>query len=157
MVLPCRPVPPGRQLLQEDLPQVHFHHAEKAEEVPYWVEAKILAGRNRLGQAERAFREVREGFVARGEKYDASLVGLELAGVLLAGKGRDAEVQELAAEIYEVFRRLDIHREAVQAMRYFREACRRNEATPALVRQIVDFVRRLDWHPHLRFAPAAAG
>lgn len=31
-----------------------------------WTEGRILAGRNRLAQAERAFREVREGFLAGG-------------------------------------------------------------------------------------------
>ncbi|HEV7504700.1 MAG TPA: hypothetical protein VGS07_07305 [Thermoanaerobaculia bacterium] len=44
-----------------------------------WVEGKILAGRGRLTQAERALAEVQRGFEERGLDHDAALVGRELA------------------------------------------------------------------------------
>ena len=118
-----------------------------------WLEGKIFAGRGRLAQAERAFREVRRGFLARDEEYDAALVALELAGVWLE-QGKAAAVEELAEEIHEIFWDLGVHREARTAVGYLREACRRQEASPGLVRKIIAFLRRLEWQPQIQFAPS---
>jgi tetratricopeptide (TPR) repeat protein len=115
-----------------------------------WVEGKILAGRRRVAQAERALLDVREGFLARGEEYDAALVGLDLAGVWLElGKAR--EVEELAEEMFETFQDLGVHREALRAVRYFRAACREQVATAELARQVARFIRQVEWHPQRRF------
>jgi tetratricopeptide (TPR) repeat protein len=118
-----------------------------------WVEGKIFAGRGRLDQAERAFLDVREGFLGRGEEYDASLIGLELSGVWLK-QGKAREVKKLAEEIYESFRELTVYAEAIRAVRYFREACRREEATADLVDHVLTFIRQIDWHPQRKFAPS---
>lgn len=116
-----------------------------------WVEGRILAGLRDFGQAERAFLEVRDGFLARDEEYDAALVGMELAGVWLE-QGKTFQVQALAQEAYEVFRDLGVHPEALRAVRHFRDACRRQEATAGLVREMLTFLRQLEWHPQRRFA-----
>jgi tetratricopeptide (TPR) repeat protein len=116
-----------------------------------WVEGKILAGRRRFPQAERALLDVREGFFARGEEYDAALAGLDLAALWLE-MGKPAEVEELAEETLEVFQELKVHREAVRAVRYFRIACRERLASAALARHVASFIRGLEWHPGQRFA-----
>ncbi len=116
-----------------------------------WVEGAIFAGRRRFDQAERALLDTREGFLAQGEEYDASLVGLDLAGVWLE-LGKVRAVQELAEEMFEVFRELAVHREAVRALRTFRDACRKEEATVGLARQVLTFIRQVEWHPQRRFA-----
>ena len=116
-----------------------------------WVEGKIFAGRRRFDQAERALLDTREGFLSRGEEYDASLVGLDLAGVWLE-LGKVRAVQELAEEMFEVFRELAVHREAVRALRVFRDACRKEQATVGLARQVLTFIRQVEWHPQRRFA-----
>ena len=116
-----------------------------------WVEGRIFAGRRRFDQAERALIDTREGFLSRGEEYDASLVGLDLAGVWLE-LGKVRAVQELAEEMFEVFRDLAVHREAVRALRIFRDACRKEEATVGLARQVLTFIRQVEWHPQRRFA-----
>jgi hypothetical protein len=84
--------------------------------------------------------------------YVAAMAGLELAGVWLR-QGKTAEVRTLAREILQTFRQMDVESEAVKAVRYFHEACRREEATPRLVERVVDFLRRLEWAPQVRFAP----
>jgi tetratricopeptide (TPR) repeat protein len=116
-----------------------------------WVEGRIFAGRRRFGQAERALLDTREGFLARGEEYDASLAGLDLAGVWLE-LGKTREVQELAEETFEIFRELEVHREAVRAVRYFRDACRKEEASVSLAREVLTFIRQVEWHPQRKFA-----
>lgn len=117
-----------------------------------WVEGKIFAGRRRFAQAERALLDTREGFLARGEEYDASLAGLDLAGVWLE-LGKTSEVRELAEETFEIFRELAVHREAVRAVRYFRDACRKEEATASLAREVLTFIRHVEWHPQRKFVP----
>jgi tetratricopeptide (TPR) repeat protein len=116
-----------------------------------WVEGKIFAGRRRYAQAERALLDVRKGFFARGEMYDAALAGLDLAALWLE-VGKLGEVEELAEETLEVFRELEVHREAVRAVRYFRIACRERLASAALARDVARFIRGIEWHPGRRFA-----
>lgn len=117
-----------------------------------WLEGKIHAGLGKLWRAEQVLGEVRNGFLERGQKYDAALVGLDLAAVWLR-QDKNAAARELAEEILETFAALGIQREGIKAVRYLREACRREMATPALVQRVSGFLRRLEWQPQLRFAP----
>ena len=117
-----------------------------------WLEGKIHAGLGKLWRAEQVLREVRDSFLERGQGYDAALVGLDLASVWLR-QDNHAAVRELAEEILETFAALGIQREGLRAVRYLREACRREMATPALVQKVAGFLRRLEWQPQLRFAP----
>jgi tetratricopeptide (TPR) repeat protein len=117
-----------------------------------WLEGKIHAGLGKLWRADQVLAEVRKGFLERGQDYDAALVGLDLAAVWLQ-QGNNAAVRELAEEILETFAALRIQREGLKAVRFFREACRREMATPALVQKVAGFLRRLEWQPQLRFAP----
>lgn len=77
-------------------------------------------------------------------------MGLELASVELR-QGKVVEVRRLAEDTLETFVKLGIHREAVKALRYLREACRLERATVQLVGEICDFLTRLQRQPHLRF------
>jgi tetratricopeptide (TPR) repeat protein len=118
------------------------------------VEGKIHAGLGRLATAERAFSQVREEFLRIGQFYEAALVGLELAAVWLR-QGRAAEVQELAAEMHEIFDELGVEREAAKAFYFVREACRTQAVNLLLIERIRAFLERLPWRPGLRFEPAA--
>lgn len=118
------------------------------------VEGKIHAGLGRLTTAERAFSHVREEFLRLGQFYDAALVGLELAAVWLR-QGRAAEVQELAAEMHEIFDELGVEQEAAKAFYFVREACRTQAVNLLLIERIRAFLERLPWRPGLRFEPAA--
>lgn len=116
-----------------------------------WVEGKIHLGLGKIDPAEAAFREVRDGFLQHGLGYDAALVGLELLDVWLR-QDRRAEVRELAEEILETFEDLQVKQEALKAMRFLEAVCKRDAATPDLVRQVVVFLKRLEWEPRLQFA-----
>lgn len=118
-----------------------------------WVEGKIYAGLGRPARAERAFSEAREGFVQRGQAYDAALVGLDLAAVWLK-KGRVAEVLELAEEMHETLDDLGIHMEAARALYFVREACRCQAVTVPMIERVRTFLERLPWQAGLRFEPA---
>jgi tetratricopeptide (TPR) repeat protein len=116
-----------------------------------WVEGKVLAGLDKLRLAERALEEALDGFLAREREYDAALVGLELAAVWLQ-QGRLAEVEEMVEETVDLLHGLGLYGEGLKATLYLRDACRRRRATVSLVRQVHDFLARLHWQPHLRFA-----
>jgi hypothetical protein len=121
-----------------------------------WVEGKILAGRDRLGRAERALAEVRRGFEERSLDYDAALVGLDLAAVWLR-QGRTAEVRELAQDMLDTFEELEIEREAFRALWFFNEVCRHQVATPSMAHGVRSFLGRLQAEPQLRFDPESIG
>lgn len=118
-----------------------------------WVEGKIYAGLNRLARAERAFSEARQGFVQRGQEYDAALVGLDLAAVWLK-KGRAAEVLKLAEEMHATLDDLGVHVEAARALYFVREACRCQAVTVPMIERVRNFLERLPWQAGLRFEPA---
>jgi hypothetical protein len=115
-----------------------------------WMEGKILAGLGKLTRAERALEAVRREFLRREQHYEAALVGLELVSVGLR-QGKIVEVRRLSEDLLETFVKLGIHREAVNALRCLREACRLERATVQLVSEICDFLTRLQRQSHLRF------
>ena len=117
-----------------------------------WLEGRIHAGLGRLRQAETALAAARQGFFERDQRYDAALVGLDLLGVWLRQE-KATEAQELAEDVLQAFLALGIQSEALKALRFLREAFHRRAATPMMVQLVVEFLRRLEWQPLLRFAP----
>lgn len=118
-----------------------------------WVEGKIYAGLGRQARAEHAFAEARQGFVQRGQAYDAALVGLDLSAVWLK-KGRAAEVLKLAEEMHATLDDLGVHMEAARALYFVREACRCQAVTVPMIERVRTFLERLPWQAGLRFEPA---
>jgi len=118
-----------------------------------WLEGRIFAGLGKPRWAEQVFSEVEDGFFRAGLEYEAALVGLEQAGVLLR-LGRAAEVDAVVEEALETFLALQVNREALRAVQYLRESCAQKAATADLVRRVVDFLQKLESRPYLRFVPA---
>jgi tetratricopeptide (TPR) repeat protein len=115
-----------------------------------WVEGQIFTGLKKPARAEAALSEARAGFLEHNQGYDAALVGLDLAAVLLE-RGKNAEVKELAADMLATFQRLGIQREAVRALDYLNRACHKQRATPRIVRHVSRFLKQLEREPQLRF------
>ncbi|HSS76658.1 MAG TPA: hypothetical protein VLV54_07905 [Thermoanaerobaculia bacterium] len=120
-----------------------------------WLSGRIAARLDYLADAERTLIEVRQGFLAEGHGYDASLVTLDLAQLYLR-QGRAAEVRDLAAGMIAVFLSQDVHRQAAAALAVFQRAAELDEATPLLLEEIGTYLRRARRNPRLRFAGAAA-
>jgi len=115
-----------------------------------WIEGRVAEG---LGQRERskeAYEEVRREFVTRQMGYDAALVSLELAALLLE-EGRTAEVKELARDMVTIFRAQSVSREALAAVLIFRRAAVKERATAELAREVAGFLGRARQEPGLRF------
>jgi tetratricopeptide (TPR) repeat protein len=115
-----------------------------------WVAGRIAAGLGDRTGARQAFDDARREFAARGMAYDAALVSLELA-VLLIENGETAEVRELAEEIAEIFRARDVHRETLAALAVFQAVAALDAATADLARDLAAYLTRARLDPELRF------
>lgn len=115
-----------------------------------WVEARIAAGLGEDDEARAAFSDARQGFLGQGIAYDAALVSLEFAVVLLQA-GRTEEVRELAREMIPIFQSQEIHREALAALAVFQAAAALDQATVELARDVVAFLVSARHDPGLRF------
>ena len=115
-----------------------------------WLRGCIAAGLGRSEEAQQLLTEAREGFAARDMSYDVALALLEEA-VLLLDEGRTAEVKALALELAEVFESKGVHREALSALRLFREAAEREEATAELTGRLLRYLFRARYDEDLRF------
>lgn len=115
-----------------------------------WAEGKIAFGLGDLTTAEDAFREVRREFASRGIGYDAALVSLDLA-LILVRESRDAELKQLAEEMISIFRSRDVHREALAALALFQHAACGERVNLRLVERLADYLHKARNHPTLRF------
>lgn len=115
-----------------------------------WVKGKIARGLGQAEQAESLFRAARDGFVAEGIPYDTALVSLELA-TLYAEQRRMADLKRLAEEMVPIFSSLNIHREALAALAYLKQAVDAERASVELVNGVAAYLRKAQHAPELRF------
>jgi DNA-binding XRE family transcriptional regulator len=106
-----------------------------------WLEAMNAAGLGNLSEAEAAFERTRKAFLARGIAYDAALVTLELA-VLLLEQGRTAEVKTIAAELLPLFETQKVTRESLATVKLFCDAARREKLTAEVAERCLKDLRR---------------
>jgi tetratricopeptide (TPR) repeat protein len=118
-----------------------------------WVRGKIARGLGQLGTAEALFRAARDGFVAEGVPYDTALISLELAA-LYAGQGRAAELRRLAEEMVPIFASRQIHREALAALAFFRQAVEAEHAGLEVIARVAAYLRRAQHDPAQSFEEA---
>jgi tetratricopeptide (TPR) repeat protein len=107
-----------------------------------WLRGKMAAGLGDAAEAERLFRETRDGFVRQGNGYDAAMASLDLA-LLYLKEGRTADVLPLAEEMAALFEARDVHREALAAVLLFQEAAERDEVTAGMVRELATRLERV--------------
>jgi tetratricopeptide (TPR) repeat protein len=115
-----------------------------------WVRGKIAKGLGQLHRAETQFLAARDGFIAEGIPYDTALISLELA-LLYAEQGRTEDLKRLAAEMVPIFASRHIHREALAALSFFRQAVEAERAGAELVAQVAAYLRRAEGDPGLPF------
>ena len=97
-----------------------------------------------------ALAQARAEFDVRNMSYDVALALLEEA-VLLLEEGRTAEVRELALGLEKVFESKGVHREALGALKLFKEAAEHEAATAELARRVLGYLFRARHAEGLRF------
>ncbi|MFL6235992.1 MAG: tetratricopeptide repeat protein, partial [Thermoanaerobaculia bacterium] len=115
-----------------------------------WLKGQISLGLGHLRQAESLFLAARDGFIAEGIPYDTALVSLELA-LLYAEQGRTEDLKRLTAEMVPIFASRHIHREALAALTFFRQAVDAERAGAELVAKVAAYLRRAEGDPGLPF------
>lgn len=115
-----------------------------------WVKGKIAHGLGQVELAESLFLAARDGFIQEGIPFDTALVSLELA-VLYAEQGRMADLKRLAGEMVPIFSSLHIHREALAALAYLKQAVESERVSLALINGVAAYLRRAQHDPALRF------
>ncbi len=115
-----------------------------------WVKGKISCGLGQLEQAESLFLAARQGFIEEGISFDTALVSLDLA-LLYAKQRRTADLKRLAEEMVPIFSSLHIHREALAALAFLKQAAEAEYATVDLVSRVACYLRKAQYDPELRF------
>jgi tetratricopeptide (TPR) repeat protein len=115
-----------------------------------WIEGKIALGLGQADQAETLFLAARDSFLVADAAYDTALVSLDLA-YLYAQQGRIAELKHLSEEMLPIFSSRQIHREALAALDYWRQAVEAEKACATLIASVATFLKKARHNPELRF------
>lgn len=118
-----------------------------------WAEGRIAAGLGDCERARLALSDAQREFLDQDIAYDAALVSLELATLLLQ-EGCTAEVRQLAHTMIPIFRAQDVHREALAALAVFQAAAALDSATVELARDVAAFLVQARHDPEMRFERA---
>ncbi|HET9209228.1 MAG TPA: helix-turn-helix domain-containing protein [Thermoanaerobaculia bacterium] len=115
-----------------------------------WLQARGLAGLGKRQKAIESLSQVRGDLIDRDLPYDIALVSLELA-VLYLEDHRLAEVRVLARQMTAIFQSQKAHRQALAAVKLFRDAVEQEAVTVDLARKMVAYMLRAQHDPTLRF------
>jgi transcriptional regulator with XRE-family HTH domain len=107
-----------------------------------WLEANCAAGLGQRQEALAKLEQVRHAFEARNLPFDYALASLD-AALLYREEGRFAEIKTLAAEMLEIFKAQQVHREALGAVILFQEAAE-------LVRRLQGYFSKARKNPGLK-------
>ncbi|MFP5289323.1 MAG: hypothetical protein ACLGI9_26555 [Thermoanaerobaculia bacterium] len=106
-----------------------------------WLEGQIEASQGKLGRAEEALQEVKQGFAEADLPYKAALAGLELGAVWLR-LGRADEAEKVVLECTEVFFSRRIQRETMAAVLVARKATEMKLLTLEVLNSVIERLRR---------------
>jgi hypothetical protein len=115
-----------------------------------WLEGRLFVGLGKKDEGIGTLFRVREELISRGMAFDAALVSIEMAVIYLEEQ-RTEEVKNLARQMASVFRLQGVHREALAALKLFRDAAERQTVTLELARKILSYLRRAKKDPGFRF------
>lgn len=115
-----------------------------------WLFSSVAFGQGRAAEAIAGLEWVRVEFYRRAIDYDMALASLELAALYLE-QGHTLQVKQLVREMSPIFRRDQVHREALAALRVFCEAALRETATVEMARDLQHYFQRSRNKPEMRF------
>ena len=111
-----------------------------------WLDGHIYAGLKKFDPAERALRQVKEGFEAAGLGYKAALAGLELGAVWLQ-QGSLQQAEGIVLECADVFLVLRIRRELLASILVLRKTAETRYLNLPLLQSVIGMLHREDRNP----------
>jgi tetratricopeptide (TPR) repeat protein len=115
-----------------------------------WLEARILQQLGRTDEAGAAFEATVDGFARAELPYEVASASLDWA-LLLAERGRTAEVARVASATLEIFRGLGVEEGVIAAWLIFQRSAQTGAVTAALVERLAAFYREARVRPGLTF------
>lgn len=115
-----------------------------------WLEGRVQAQLGQPRLAEATFRNVQRVFLAAGSPYDAALVSLDLAALLIE-EGQSRQAAELARDLVPIFRSRGVHREAMAAGMLVARSLSEETATVDFVQRVATYLRQARVDPRYRF------
>lgn len=119
-----------------------------------WLLGLIARALDKNRSAEAHFRASLDAFIDNDAAFDAALVIVDLAQMLLA-EGRAHEVVEVTQHLPGLFRSLDVHPEAVAATLLFHKAASEQQVTEEYVTLYRSFLERAQVDRSASFASPA--
>ncbi len=101
----------------------------------FWIEAKVSIQSGRTDEGERLFKKAQAGFDKLGAPFELARVALDRSALLRSAR-RWPELEELAADTFRRFRRLEADGEAVAALRLWLEAIEARKLTEELIADV---------------------
>jgi tetratricopeptide (TPR) repeat protein len=122
-----------------------------------WGVAATLVDAGRLSEAQERMFAILPEFERLGMSSEAAVISLNIAELLAADERYD-EVQVVCTSAMDIFRRAGTAytSRALTALAFMNEAAAHRRATPTMVRNVRDYIRRLPSEPNLLFAPPPA-
>lgn len=119
-----------------------------------WNVASIAAGHGNIADALQRYEQVARDFDHLGMTSESALVSLDRAEILLSQERFD-EVERLCRYAISLFERAGLiyTSRAMTALAFIQEAAQQRTASPVLIRQVRDYLKRLPSQPNLLFAP----
>lgn len=115
-----------------------------------WAEGRIALGLGQREQAKALLLTARDGFLSANAPYEMAVVSLELAS-LYAEEGRTTELKRLAEEMIPIFSSRQIHREALTALSFWKQAVEAEKVCRDLATEVASFLKRAQHDTELRF------
>ncbi len=119
-----------------------------------WNIALVLASAGKTSEAMIRCEAIQRSFEELNMSSEAAVNGLEMAELLLAS-GEYNSVEKLCRSAIAFFQRAGIPHgtRALTALAYIQEAAQQRTATPALVKHVREYIKRLPHDGELLFAP----
>lgn len=131
----------ANELLHSNLERYKFAGEPATRSRFLWNWGRIAFGLGQFETARTTLENARAGFSQQGREYDAALVGLDIALVLIQMNQIDALIQ-IATEILPVFEAQEMERDTIAAFLLFREAVHKREISSQLVSQLMTQLQR---------------
>jgi len=111
-----------------------------------WLEGHIHAGLKDFELADRALREVKQGFEEARLGFKAALAGLELGAVWFQ-QGNFDDAEEIVLECADVFLSLSIRRELTAALLMLRKAAESRHLSFTTLQTVIDLLHKEERSP----------
>ena len=117
-----------------------------------WGMGRVLLARGRFKESLREIQRVQSQYTSMGMTLDAGVAALDVIEAMVA-LGLFKQASDLARDVFVTFTDAGMLTSALTALAYIQTAAAEGRLTREQVRQVRDFVKRVEREPELLFVP----